>query len=518
MPITPVEVSPTERSLMIVPPVLGWNTKDPLSEMDPRYSPGIENFFPGNGAVSLRNGYTQHVKTASGNGYYHLDELVDSAGTHFLIGLTFNGTPYNVSSAGAGTAITGGFATQYFENYSVNYMGRLFFKAYTDAANSDMLSTDGTAATRPAFTGPGGDDKDLWRLTTYKGRIYALEISGASMWYPETRGAITGALTEYDFQSLFTLGGKPWYIGPFSMTNGDSTQEYFCVISEMGEVILFQGDSPSDTTWYQVSHFYIPAPAGRQSFFKWRSDILVITYDGLLSLREYIGTQAGEDYKYLSDNIATDFKDYITATIASGFGNMIQGIVYPKGQYLLVSFNDTTLDLTPTQFVMNTQTRAWTKFTGQFSYCWSLFNNGLYWGSNAASNNSYVALADNGYKDVDRNDSAITLTRTIKCRHAFNYFGNPTQDKVFTKVQPIMYQSEGMSITCNMDVDFSNTTATATEGPDTSKGTSYQLYNPEIAVTNDTSYYGTAGSFRIDGTVTEKRFRLEATKVTWTEG
>jgi hypothetical protein len=514
---TPVETSPTEKSLTIVPPVAGWNTKDPLSEMDPRYSPGLENFFPGNGAVELRKGYTQHVKTTTGVGYFYLSELVNSAGVHFLIAFTGgSGDLYNATAAGAGTQITGGFLTQSAENYSVNYMGRLFIKGYSSAANSDMLSTDGTAATRPGFTGPGGDDKDLWRLTTYKGRIYALAISDASMWYPATRAAITGALTQYDFQSLFTLGGKPWYIGPFSMTGGDSTQEYFCIISEMGEVFLFQGDSPSDTTWYQVSHFFIAAPVGRKSFFNWRSDILVITYDGLLSLREYIGTVAGEDYKYLSDNIATDFKDAIAGSVAFSASNYISGIVYPKGQYLLVNFLATGGS---TQYVMNTQTRAWAKFTGQNAYAWSLLNNALYWGGAVpVTLDGYVALADNGYKDVDPANSALTLTRTIKCRHAFNYFGDPTTDKVFVSAKPIMYQSEGMEVTANIDVDYADNAATSTEGPDTSKGTAYQKYEPTLALTNSDDYYGAAGSFRIDGTVTEKRFRLEATKITWTEG
>ena len=134
-------------SKTIPPPVLGWNTKDPISQMDPLYSPEIENYFPGNGVVSLRNGYTQHVKTVIGSGYYHIDEHVSSAGVHNLIAITALGVPYNVTSSGAGTLITGGYATQSSENYTVNYRGRLYCKGYTAGAGADLFSTDGTAAT-----------------------------------------------------------------------------------------------------------------------------------------------------------------------------------------------------------------------------------------------------------------------------------------------------------------------------------------------------------------------------------
>jgi len=498
-------------SKTIPPPVLGWNTKDPISQMDPLYAPEIVNYFPGNGVVSLRNGYTQHVKTASGDGYYTLSEYVNSAGTHFLIAFNFTGTPYNVTSTGTGTAITGGFATQIGETYTVNFKGRLFAKGYTDAANSDMLSTDGTAATRPGFTGPSGDDKDLWRLTTYKGRLYALTISDASMWYGDL-GAVTGAMTQFDLQSILTLGGKPWYIGPFSMTGGDITQEYFCIISEQGEVLLYAGDYPSAPNWTLVGHYYIPAPVGRKSFFNWGSDILIVTYEGLVSLREYIGTPLGQSYTFLTDNIASEFKQEIIDTIAYGFGNYITGIVYPKGQYLLINFNSGAL--TPNQYVMNTQTRAWTKFSGQSAICWSLLNNYLYWGGSAANNSSYVALADNGYKDVDPNDSALTLTRTTKLRCAFNYLDNPNMVKIPTECVPIVYESENLDLTLNCDVDYSNNTATSQNT--TTGDTSYKLYaNVKCGLKADP---GKAISIRLDGSVTTKRRSIQAFEVFYKEG
>lgn len=495
-------------SKTIPPPVLGWNTKDPISQMNPLYSPGIENYFPGNGVVSLRNGFTKHVLSATSGTFVHLAEFVNNAGSHALIGFASLGQQYNVTAAGAGTALTGAVSITSSEFYTVNFRGRLFIKGYNSLGNPDMYYTDGTNLTAAAFTGPGGDDKDLWRITTYKGRLYALTISDASMWYGAFE-AITGAMSQYDFQSLLVLGGKPWYIGSFSMTGGDITQEYFCMISKQGEVLLFQGDSPDDTTWYLTSHFFIPAPVGRKSFFNWGSDILIVTYEGLVSLREYIGTPAGEDYTFLSDNIASEFKAAAADVAASA--NQIQGIVYPKGQYLLVNFYDSLFN--PFQFVMNTQTRAWTKFTGQSAACWSLLNNSLYFGGTSAAAKLSVNKADNGYFDEDPDTSAV-LPRSTKLRFAFNYLDKPEQTKILTECVPILYESENLSLILNADVDYSDNTATSANT--TTGDTSYKLYaTTRCGLKADP---GKAVSIRMDGTVTTKRRSIQAVEVFWKEG
>ena len=48
-------------------PVGGWNTRDPLSQMDPKYAPEMENFFPTASGVSLRKGASLHVTGFTGS-------------------------------------------------------------------------------------------------------------------------------------------------------------------------------------------------------------------------------------------------------------------------------------------------------------------------------------------------------------------------------------------------------------------------------------------------------------------
>lgn len=501
----------TTFSKVIPPPVAGWNTKDPISQMDPLYSPGIENYLPGGGVVDLRRGNRKHVLTSATSLVFNtLAELVTNAGDHFLVAFAPLAA-YNVTSAGAGTDISGAAAGSIGSiMYTTVFRGRLFAKSLSGSSDIAVWTGSGNFALA-AFTGPSGNDQDLWRLASYKNRLYALAISDASMWYGGFE-AITGAMTQYDFQSVLTLGGQPWYIGPFSMTGGDITQEYFAVISEQGEVLLYQGDYPGSANWSLVGHYFLPAPVGQRSFFNWRSDILIITFDGLVSLREYIGTPVGQDYRYLSDNISTAYRDIVEATSANI--DLSSGIVYPRGLYLLINFiSGVEFPYTCTQFVMNTQTRAWTKFTGQNAKHFSLLNNELYWCSEATSTKALVMKSDTGYYDEDPDTSAV-VTRTTKLRFAFNYLDQPNQVKIVTECVPIVYESENLAITLNADVDYSDTAATSSNT--TTGDTSYKLYSNVICGLKADP--GKAVSIRLNDSVTTKRRSIQAVEVRWKEG
>lgn len=498
--------SPKTKSMTIPPPVLGWNTKDPISQMDPLYSPGIENYFPDNGVVALRNGNLKHVKTAVASPFLHLAELVNNAGTRYLIAFNELGAGYDVTSPGAGSALGGGQTAQDDEVYTVNFRGRLFVKGNINTA--DVFYTDGTTTTTSGFTGPAGGDADLWKLATYKGRFYALQRSDASMWYGAV-DAITGAMTQFDWQSLLSLGGKPWHIGDFSMSGGDSTQNYFIMISQQGEVLLYQGDSPSDTTWAQVGRYNIPAPVGRKSFFKWGSDVLVITYEGLVSIRDVVAS-GGSGFGFLTENIAPDFKNAILACTATEF---ISGFVYPKGRYLGVNFYDNAT-ATASQFIMNTTSRAWTKFTNQNGASWALLDNTLYWaGVSTFGGVSYVSKSDTGYFDDNPVSPGSATSRSTKLQFAYNYLDSSETVKIPTEIRPIMYESEGLSITSDVNVDYEDRTATSTVTDTTD--TSYKFYKP---VCGTTAMPGKAISVRFDGSVTTKRRSIQAVEVFWKDG
>lgn len=509
MAVNPPPSTPVERSLVIPPPVYGWNTKDPLSAMDPLYAPELVNFFPNAGTVDLRNGYLQYATGVGSGDVRDIYQFIDTAGSRYFVATGNDAKAYEITPGGAGTNITGALTPFPARNYFATYKNRMWIKS-SNASHDVYYWTGSGNVTAAAFTGPSGDDKALGYIAPYKGRLY-FAGNDASIWYSDF-GAVTGALTQYDFSGFFESGGKVAFIGTFSPYSSNSLQSYFLVISSGGDALIFQGDYPGSSTWALTSRYYIGAPVGGFSFFRFYNDVLVITGSGLVSMLAVVQGAVGED-QFLSNNIQSVWKGFIEGVIAAGTLNLISGCFYPLGNYILISIYIAAN--TYYQLVMNATTKAWTLFKGQNGVAFCVFNNNLYFGADGSgASGGKVAKADTGYFDDDLANAGTPKSRELLVRHAFNSMGSPTVRKQFTRATPTVYQSENLSITINGDVDYTNTVSTSTE-TDTSKGTSYQLYQPTCSISADS---GNALSVRIDGTCTTKRFSLQATKVTWNEG
>lgn len=505
--ITPPPASPVERSLTIPPPVGGWNTKDPLSAMDPLFAPEIVNFFPNAGTVDLRNGsiiFATGVGAAEVRDVY---EFIDSVGSHYLVATGNDAKAYEITPGGVGTNITAAATPFPARNHFATYRGRMWIKS-SNASHDVYYWTGSGNVTAAAFTGPSGDDKALGCIAPYKNRLYFAGNS-ASIWYSDYN-AVTGVLTEFDLAPIFENGGKLAYISSFSPTAANTQQQYFLAISTGGDAVLYQGDYPGSSTWSLASRYYIGAPIGQFAFFKYYNDILVITPSGLVSMLNVVQGAVGDD-RFLSNNIQSVYRDLMEDVLTAQVGNLVSGSFYPLGNSILISIYITTG--TFYQLVMNTTNKAWTLYKGLNGVCFVVFNNKLYFGCDGGDG-GLVYKADTGYYDEDESNPGSVKAREIKLRHAFNPMGNPTVRKQFTSVTPTLYQSEGLDLTINADIDYTDTVATSTE-TDASKGTSYQIYQPKCAISADS---GNAISVRIDGTVTTKRISLQATKVTWNEG
>ena len=487
------------QSKTIIPPVMGWNTKDALSAMGPEYAVEAENFFSEGSSVDLRSGSLIYGTGYGASVLLAAFEYIDSSGTHYF--LAFNDKVWNTSASGAATDITGaGTVDGAGEVYCVNFKGRVYMKGYNAGSDSYYWAGSGNI-TAAAFTGPSGDDKALWRITIYKNRIYFLGFD-ASTWYADVN-ALTGALTQFDFASQLRLGGTLWFHGSLSQSNNNN-EERFVVISEAGEVLIYSGDYPgSAATWGLVGRYYIAPPVGRRSFFYWGTDIIVITRTGLISLSDVIAAGARSDFSALSDTISTAFKSALQITNALD-RYRVCGIYYPNGPYLLINGVDPTSG-NAIQLIMNTLTRSWWKFTGLKAYTWAIYNNNLYFSSDSGP----MVKADTGNYDEDPANAGVKLARTIKLRPAYNYFGDTESFKQFTFCIPTVYQDNQLSITIDANVDYENVVATSAN-TDT-KGTAYQIYQPRCGLRG----IGKAASIRIDGTVTDKRSSLQAIEVFW---
>ena len=103
------------------------------------------------------------------------------------------------------------------------------------------------------------------------------------------------------------------------------------------------------------------------------------------------------------------------------------------------------------QFVMNTQTRQWCRFTGQDARSWTLLNDALYFGGV----NGKVYKADTGYVD-GANPIAY------RAKQAFNYFGARGNVKHWTMARlTLLTDATVINGAVYIDTDFGSQDQTA---------------------------------------------------------
>jgi len=98
---------------------------------------------------------------------------------------------------------------------------------------------------------------------------------------------------------------------------------------------------------------------------------------------------------------------------------------------------------TQQQYVMNTLTGAWCKFTGMNANCWAVYLDNLYFGGNAG----FVYQADT---------TGVDVTEPIAAdgQGAFNYYKSPGRLKQFKLIQPLLTVDSNSRPSVGVSTDF----------------------------------------------------------------
>jgi hypothetical protein len=368
----------SSKALTIPPPVMGLNTKDPISGMDQLYAVELENMFPDGGTVSLRNGYIRRNNLSSGVEPVTLMTL-NYGSVNALFATMADESVWDLSASGSGTDIDGGVVLALDRACWTQFRDRTFFTSRINTGTgSDVYHWTGTGnIAASGFTGPGGDDKDLCAMASYKNRLYFAQYTAPSIWYGGVE-AISGALTEFSLAGVFTKGLTIIaFVGPITRAWGASADHLFCAISDMGEVVVYQGDYPGSSTWGLVGIYYIPRLVSMESCFYVNNSLHVITEMGVVSINDVMAGNVSDSgvFPTISQNV--DSQLTVDMLAREGFGahfaftRATNAVVYPKGKYLIINtyvsedvFNEYK------QYVMNLQTGAWCIFTHQPGASW----------------------------------------------------------------------------------------------------------------------------------------------------
>lgn len=469
-------------------PVGGLNGRDGLANMDATDAFILDNWFPANTTVDERRGYAPYVTGLAAP----VESLaIFAGGTEKHVLAVAGGTVYDVTSKGAPPVVVhAGLISSVINTTMFSNAGDQWLLCFTGSDTPFAYKATGYAAL--TITGVTGLPSTLHEVHAFKGRVYLAQKGQLGFYYLGI-GAIQGAASYFDLAQVCKNGGSLAAIASYSQQDaGSGPQDYIVFATTEGEYIVYAGTDPSNAaTWSIVGRYYSAAPIGRRGHFNFRSDLYFITSEGLISFTQ-IREQGDESKKqeYLSAKLGRYLYDLTVHKNTFGW----EAVAYPNSSMLILNV-PTTLTETGAyiQFVMNTDSGAWCRFTGINALCWAVYDDTLLFGR-------YDGRVMQG--DIGSLDDGKPIN--LDARQAYNYFddgrGMGSQDKHFHFATFVMETDGSPPVSAELNVNFENTPPTY-EGTLTPSAGSYwdtsnwdqAMWADEAALQTFTASFGKIG-------------------------
>jgi hypothetical protein len=424
---------------------MGWNARDNITNMEPLYAVAMENWFPEEGWIRRRPGWSAfNTGSASSGNFNSLFELAKGNATTTLIGLTTTGRMYagiTTGSLPAATSTTLGGA----EATAVNVNQRLVM-AFDDNATA-IQDWDGSTLTATSIT--GATSTAMTHVSTHKNRTYLVEYNSLKFWYSGTN-AYAGAYSGYDLAYIAKRGGYLLCTSSWTMDGGDGVDDRFVAITSEGEVAVYNGSDPGDATnWALIGIYRIPRPIGRRCTVKLGGDILVITENGVVSMAGLF--QEGGVFRGAADFtsvVGPAWRELVTSASRAYPGWF--GTVFAAQKMLVFNVPTHATSQTGYQFVMNIVTGAWCRWNIPMGHAVSFQSQFIF-----------------GYSTITRQaadsiglDSGSVVTSYFK--QAYNTLGAPGRKKLVRRVIPHWGADQDATYFISLDADFNDSTYSTT--------------------------------------------------------
>ncbi len=378
---------PATRPRAWLAPVEGWRTDQPPGMMSPKSAAFLQNWFPEAGYIRARNGSYVYASGLGGP----VNSLMPWAGTgSYKLFAASGANIFDVSGSGpVGAAVVTGLTNDHWSWALLSTGGGQYLTIVNGSDQPRQYTA--SAWSTPAFTGPSNNDI-LSVALAYKERLYFIQKNSTIFWYGGT-SAITGALLSFDVGPTMKFGGTLVAMGVWTMMAYTGPIQFIVFVTSEGELVIWSGSNPGDSTnWSLLGTCKMSPPlGGDRCLYNVGGDLAVMTMDGVIPVSK----------AFMLDPSASDIGS-ITARIAPTWLEVVQtiGTTSPKWQFLTFARRRMAIvnipDLTQTyQYVMNTETKAWTTFVGMQANCWCEWETNLYFGDA----NGNVQQAEYGSND-----------------------------------------------------------------------------------------------------------------------
>lgn len=356
---------PVSRVTEFPAPVRGWVSNRNLATNTRDAARVLENWFPTQNSVRVRQGWKEHfafpvgttVKSLFAYNSGTFERMFALAGT-----LIYDvSTPLAVAQSGPPTYL----GTQGLDTVQIRTPGGHFLYA-VNGQDAPVIYDGGTWQIVGPATSPialtGVTVTNLVYPFTFKERLFFLEKNKLKAWFLAVK-SVGGALSELDLSSVFRRGGKLLMAGSFSSDSGDGLDDRCAFITDQGEVAIYAGTDPGDANaWTLVGIYEIGKPLGPKAWIRAGGDWVIATREGMVPLSAAIQRDpAALSVAAISRAIEPDWVSAVALR-----GGEWQCVKWDAANLAMVSMAvDAPSSTRPAQvFVVNIETGAWAKWTG----------------------------------------------------------------------------------------------------------------------------------------------------------
>lgn len=449
------------RGYSIPAPVGGWDAVSALADMKQDRAPVLDNWIPRPGYVEMRKGFSGHA-TALGSGV--VDSLMVYSGVTSALSKMFaaaNSKIYDVTAAQAGTDQSLTTTSNRFQSVNFTTSGGKYLWICNGA--DAPRHYNGTTWASPSLTVSTFTAADIINVHAHKNRLWFVFKDSTVAGYLGT-GAIAGTVTNFELGGLFTKGGYLVAMATWTRDGGTGEDDIAVFISSQGQVVLYAGSDPNDAQlWNMIGVFDLGPPIGYRCFTKVGGDLALLNIDGVLPISQALQTDRGAAASVAITANINNAMNQAARNYSANFGWQL--LPYPKGTYVLLNV-PLQAGVSQHQYVMNTLTGAWCRFTGQNANCWAVFRDNLYFGGNAG----VVYRADSGSIDGSAAIDAVGQS-------AYNYLGSRGRNKQYKMLQPMVTTDSDSRPAVGVSTDFRDN---AVLGTPTAAVISSALYDSAI--------------------------------------
>jgi hypothetical protein len=437
--------------------------------MDPEYAIVFDNFLAKTIGPTTRlgsrkhySGFTSGVKSfIRYNGKVPADSKLFAVDGADLYDITANGAVGDdaplvtgLSTSNVWWQFTQQTHTTATHNYLIAVNGANLPILYNGTWSTASQTGSPSAAGEFSNVDNNGNSVDISRfkdVSLHQQRLWFVSTNSTIGYYNDI-AQVGGDLFAFDFGPFFPRGGNLHKIATWTLdAGGDSgVQAILIAISSNGDVVVFDGNNPADAaSWQYRGSYQLGAPVGQRCTEPFQGELLYLSVEGLFPLSKYLRSAGTDPTQALTYNISNAISSLVnTYTNLDGFE--VKSFAPQSALVLNIPQPDSKLNL---QYVMNTLTGGWGRFTGWAAHAFIEFEGQFYYGTNNDVFIAFSGFTDNA--DADGTNGTAVVGRGLQ---AFTTLPQADLDSIIKSVngiKPYITSSNPtISLSVGINVDF----------------------------------------------------------------